>query len=492
MHQSLLLPLLISLATHAVAATIVDPSRSSPTIQEALDAAASGDTVVVLPGTYFEHELNFEGKAVVLRSVDPGDPAVVQSTVIDGEFARSVFIVDSGEDTTTVIEGLTIQHGYGHDWAWDSFSGGIDISLSFPRITRCILRWNWAERNGGALSVQAGLSTLLVEECLFLGNIAIDGDGGAVEVGYTGARFDRCTFQNNEALMDGGAVYLDTCRRGVTVSSCTFTENEALWASGGAIASSTSKLTIEKSMFYRNAAGGAGAVSAFSGEKTTMRNCIVAGNTAGFDGGGMTFSSTSIDLSGVLVAGNRADATRGGGVFFDRMFSGTVANCTIVGNSAGQAGGGIYSYVNEEEFSISNTILWGNVPEQCEFLGTNTTLLYSNIEGGYPGTGNIDRDPLFMELQGLSYLLQPASPCVDTGDPSIQDQLSDRHWRWPDFYVNGTRSDMGAYGGPHNVKWWWMMDPQLDPPERPSTGGASGAEHWAQALRATRKTEQLR
>ena len=52
-----------------------------------------------------------------------------------------------------------------------------------------------------------------------------------------------------------------------------------------------------------------------------------------------------------------------------------------------------------------------------------------------------------------NFHLQDGSPCVDAGDPSIEDRLSDWHPKWPDRYPNGARSDMGAYGGPGNIDW---------------------------------------
>ena len=62
---------------------------------------------------------------------------------------------------------------------------------------------------------------------------------------------------------------------------------------------------------------------------------------------------------------------------------------------------------------------------------------YDN-DGGFQGVdtpsvadGNISGDPRLK----ASWELESDSPCIDTGDPSISD-------------VDGSRSDMGAFGGP--------------------------------------------
>ena len=79
------------------------------------------------------------------------------------------------------------------------------------------------------------------------------------------------------------------------------------------------------------------------------------------------------------------------------------------------------------------------------------------------GTGMIDTDPMFYNPPAGNLHLQPASPCINAGDPNpIYDD--------PD----GSRNDMGAYGGPGAdfdtdldgmENWWetyWGLDP-LDP-----------------------------
>lgn len=96
------------------AATItVDPNGSADytTIQAGINATVSGqDTVIVAEGTYVEN-ISFGGKNIVLRSIDPNDPAVVAATIIDGNDMDSVVTFDGTESNDCKISGFTITGG---------------------------------------------------------------------------------------------------------------------------------------------------------------------------------------------------------------------------------------------------------------------------------------------------------------------------------------------------------------------------------------------
>jgi parallel beta-helix repeat protein len=110
----------------------------------------------------------------------------------------------------------------------------------------------------------------------------------------------------------------------------------------------------------------------------------------------------------------------------DWFYTHTILNNIIASNT----GSGIFYYNFQDEGRILYNDAWGN--------GKN---YHDNCGGGgghtfvpQPGTGQISADPLFAD--GI-YHLGDGSPCRNTGHPG------------PEYFdPDGTRNDMGAYGGP--------------------------------------------
>ena len=97
----------------------VDGTGDYATIQAAIDAAAAGDEVVLEEGTYTgwgNRDIDYKGKAITVRSVEPNDANIVEATVIDcqgtGSDPHRGFVFDSGEGADSVLSGVTIINGY--------------------------------------------------------------------------------------------------------------------------------------------------------------------------------------------------------------------------------------------------------------------------------------------------------------------------------------------------------------------------------------------
>ncbi len=205
-----------------VTADTIHVPAAFATIQEAIDDldTLDGDVIVVAPGTYFEN-VNFFGKAITLRSIDPNDPQVVAATTIDGGGFDTAVVCNSGEGPGSVLEGFTITH------ASAAVGGGMFIFLSSPTLINCTFIDNDAEFGGG-LSINVS-SSPTVFNCRFLGNLADQG-GGVYVSASSSVLLVNCTLGGNVANEGGGVI---TCGGSATMINCTLSDNTAINAGGG-------------------------------------------------------------------------------------------------------------------------------------------------------------------------------------------------------------------------------------------------------------------
>lgn len=134
------LALILFLFSPAFARIYQVPSAFIGTIQGGINVAKNGDTVLVMPRTYYEN-INFKGKNILVTSkfiFDQND-STVQKTIIDGSNKGSVVTFNSHEDSTACIQGFTITHGC------HSHGGGIFCDSSSPRIAYNIISENVAD-----------------------------------------------------------------------------------------------------------------------------------------------------------------------------------------------------------------------------------------------------------------------------------------------------------------------------------------------------------
>lgn len=86
--------------------------KDYPTIQTAIDATKSGDTVVVAPGRYLEH-LVISGRSITIQSSNPDNIDVVSNTIIDGDVQDASIVTFIGSlSDNSVLNGFTIKHGF--------------------------------------------------------------------------------------------------------------------------------------------------------------------------------------------------------------------------------------------------------------------------------------------------------------------------------------------------------------------------------------------
>jgi Leucine-rich repeat (LRR) protein len=218
---------------------------------------------------------------------------------------------------------------------------------------------------------------------------------------------------------------------------------------------------------------GAGPLVTFTGGEDA--NCTLAGlriqGGRAVTGAAIVCRFSSPTISNCLIVGNRATDPAGAVIYCwdgHAMF----INCTITGNAAAQ-GGAVMAFADAGTV-VSNSIIWANAPSTIRTVsGFAPTITYCDIEGGWPGAGDLSADPLFAEpghwsdagtpsysyddfwVAGDHHLHSQAgrwdcaartwvtdtlsSPCIDAGDPNANCMAEPS--------PNGDRINLGAYGG---------------------------------------------
>ena len=146
-----------------------------------------------------------------------------------------------------------------------------------------------------------------------------------------------------------------------------------------------------------------------SGASPIISECIISNNNADNKGGGVYCENASPKFINCIFHNNTAET--GHALYLFRS-SPEIINCTISKNGY-PIGEGIVIYDAVSAPVIINSILWNNGDEIILQNSATVTVEYSNIEGGTPGTGNIQADPLFIDIDQNNYHLLPASPCLN-------------------------------------------------------------------------------
>ncbi|MBN1213789.1 MAG: right-handed parallel beta-helix repeat-containing protein [candidate division Zixibacteria bacterium] len=239
-----------------------DNTGDFPTLQDAIDFASNGDTILAAQGTYYER-LNFKGKEIVLASwyIYDSNEEHIENTILDGNYTV-LGMADTGcvvhfindEDTNSVLTGFTVKNGIGilHD-ATARKGGGIYSENASPRISHCLIMYNTCNYYGAGITSWYG--SPIIEYCIFRNNTG--SAGGAIACPEASPRISYCLIYNNEALsgpLGGG--------RGGGIAD---------WSSGNP--------QIDHCTIYNNYAEIEGGGYDCREGNTNLTNCILWGNT---------------------------------------------------------------------------------------------------------------------------------------------------------------------------------------------------------------------
>jgi len=235
-------------------------------------------------------------------------------------------------------------------------------------FTGCNFDGNEATEDGGAVQINNTRFPVLFDNVTFRNNTANKGGAIAIFDDNNRVGFSDCNFDGNEAVEDGGAIWVMSGN----VTNCNFTNNNAANGEGGAILMMSGSIT--HCNFTNNIAGEAGAV--FLSDAGNVADCIFVNNTALAMAGAILMMSGNV--ADCIFVNNTADADGGAIWGCDN-----VENCNFTGNSATSASGGAIYWISDygnltNSIFIGNTALHGGAIHWGGKNGTITGSLFSN------------------------------------------------------------------------------------------------------------------
>ena len=406
-------------------------------IQDAVDAAVAGGTVLVSNGVYQTGMETADGSTsnrvtvtepLTLRSIN--GPA--QTAIDGGGTVRCVYLADSD-----LLDGFTLQNGN-----IPGGGGGVAGGSTNNVLTNCVLTGDSAYYGGGAFQAVlnncsllnnsagtgGGASTCILNQCTLAGNIA--GFGGGRGGGADSSTLNNCVLTNNYSGGYGGggasSSVLNHCTLsgnsvdsegggalGCTLNDCVISANGAAEEGGGMGECTASNCTITK-----NSSSGA--------SYSTLTNCIVSGNS----GSGAYYST----LNNCAVTANTGDTGAGAEAC-------ALNNCTLTLNTAFTSGGGA------DSSTLNNCIVYYNsAPSGANYSGSTlnfscTTPLPDN------STNNITSAPQLTDTMHIS----ATSPCIGTGSANYSSgmDIDGQPWLNPpsigcDEFYPGTVGDLAV------------------------------------------------
>jgi len=400
------------------------------------------------------------GNALILFGVAGAANTMVQANAAADTATFRLFAVAAGSAT---FQGLTLRHGAGTGNGAAIFFNSTNSSTL--TIEDCAVTDNRTSGDGGAMHVTQNPYSIVIDSSQFTGNRATGsganggavnclgssgsslsvtdstfddnrgkGGGGAFKIGQnvTSATFTRNTFTNNlvdGSGSDGGAI--STQGDAIQIVDCTFDNNQArdeggaLRIGSGAATTTISGCTFSNNKVISGTGGDGGAIRELSSD-VTVTNSTFFGNEANNDGGAIHKGGTgTLVLNNVTITSNTADKDTnnngdGGGI---RRGNGTIhiGNSIVAKNTDGSV------TTKHPDCSTGNAA--GVVTQGYNFIGVGDlggcTTFVDAANGDKEGTDASPNDPMLQATLtnngGNTLTLAPlmGSQVIDMGNPAL-------------------------------------------------------------------------
>ncbi len=425
------------------------PAWAASSINDALDAAVAGDTIMVASASY-SAQLIIDTPVHMLGGWNSDFSAWNPATYLTTLYASGSVVSFMNAGDGCGIEGFTITGGTGRLAQLPdngTYGGGIFSYLSSPVIRgNVIAACGIATANdlsrGGGICCYSG--TPIIEDNVITGCAAQSGGGiylyqsNAIVRGnrisgsfphesYTGLRagggicalhstvaLEGNSISDNDGYKYGGGAYFDLST--ATIDGDSITLNDC-FTYGGGIYAEHSPLAITHATILSNTASTYGGGIYHRADDIELSNSLIAKNASGIIGGGVYADSAWGGIENNTIDRNEGFYA-GGNIFLTSMVSIDVRNnCVTFGQGNGFESGSM------ENIDFQYNICYGNLPEDIATVTVDST--------------NMTADPAYADSAAMDYHLLVHSCAIDAGDPAVSGD--------PD----GSRADAGLHGGPN-------------------------------------------
>ncbi len=311
------------------------PARAtSPPSQQAIAAAAPGDSILLAAGLYLgpgNTQLDYGGKDIVIAGAGPG------ATILDCEDSgQPAVLFESGETQAAVLRDMTLRNNRG-----EHTPSGVTIFGASPTLANLHLEdfdAPWSEFGpayfrGPALHMEGGsprIESIEVRDCYSGGGVFVAGGapvfegmlvedcsanmvwGGGILVSASAAVFRHVTVRNCSAYQRGGGGVACTSQPSPTFEDCRFEGNweahelPGVIDGGGGMACWSSSPTLRRCIFIGNdAADGGGGLECSEGAAPLLEDVLFVDNGTDFAGSAIKVVESSPILRGVTITGSR-------------------------------------------------------------------------------------------------------------------------------------------------------------------------------------------
>jgi hypothetical protein len=358
---------------------------------------------------------------------NPADPCATIGYALTRAGNGDEIRVAEGTYTETLGIGITV-----------TLKGGYTVSgtVWLPRSGETVVDADGAD--DAAIWINAN-ANVTVESFAVQGANHISDVGGGFFIDRATAVVSDTVIRNNSGLA-GGGIWVEKWvgyPGNLSLINSSLLTNTASTEGGGGLNSWGAIVMLDNVDVRGNSApnGQSGGIHVWSGSTVNVVDSIIADNSTRDHGGAATIGpGATLNLTNTLITGN--STTSGVANVFGVDGDVTIMNSTISDNNP-QGDQAVILWSGH--LTITNSILWNNAlslhgDPPCP---TCFTVSYSDIEGGWTGTGNSNTAPLFVG-EG-DYHLQVGSPCIDKGT------LAGAPTRDIEGTPRDATPDMGAY-----------------------------------------------